>query len=86
MTCAVVKIFSCRVDLQQNWVIFTTPLFAVYDVADLQAIAERMSTVKNKVLVLSGKGGVGKSTFATQLAFALAGQGKEVRQPQKCVS
>jgi len=38
-----------------------------------------MSKVKNKLLVLSGKGGVGKSTFATQLAFALAAQGKEVR-------
>jgi hypothetical protein len=47
--------------------------------ADLQAIAERMASVKNKLLVLSGKGGVGKSTFATQLAFALAAQGKEVR-------
>jgi Mrp family chromosome partitioning ATPase len=46
--------------------------------ADLAAIAERMSKVKNKLLVLSGKGGVGKSTFATQLAFALAAQGKEV--------
>jgi nucleoside-triphosphatase THEP1 len=37
-----------------------------------------MSSVKNKLLVLSGKGGVGKSTFATQLAFELAAQGKEV--------
>eukprot|EP00883_Tetradesmus_obliquus_P010732 jgi/Sobl393_1/3450/SZX76224.1 len=45
---------------------------------DLQAIAERMASVKNKLLVLSGKGGVGKSTFAAQLAFALAAQGKEV--------
>ena len=31
------------------------------------------------LLVLSGKGGVGKSTFAAQLAFALAARGKEVR-------
>jgi hypothetical protein len=31
------------------------------------------------VLVLSGKGGVGKSTVSAQLAFALAAQGKEVR-------
>ncbi|KND04801.1 cytosolic Fe-S cluster assembly factor NBP35 [Spizellomyces punctatus DAOM BR117] len=35
-------------------------------------INERMSSVKHKVLVLSGKGGVGKSTFTTNLAFALS--------------
>jgi Mrp family chromosome partitioning ATPase len=45
---------------------------------DLAAIEERMSSVKHKVLVLSGKGGVGKSTFAAQLSFALAGQDKQV--------
>ncbi|KAL0890090.1 hypothetical protein Bca101_014073 [Brassica carinata] len=39
---------------------------------DLVAIAERMATVKHKILVLSCKGGVGKSTFSTQLSFALA--------------
>ncbi|KAF7819463.1 Cytosolic Fe-S cluster assembly factor NBP35 [Senna tora] len=39
---------------------------------DLVAIAERMATVKHKILILSGKGGVGKSTFSAQLAFALA--------------
>ncbi|KAJ0111017.1 hypothetical protein Patl1_02947 [Pistacia atlantica] len=31
-----------------------------------------MATVKHKILVLSGKGGVGKSTFSAQLSFALA--------------
>jgi Mrp family chromosome partitioning ATPase len=31
-----------------------------------------MATVKHKILVLSGKGGVGKSSFTSQLAFALA--------------
>ncbi|XP_053299454.1 cytosolic Fe-S cluster assembly factor nubp1 isoform X2 [Pleuronectes platessa] len=39
------------------------------------AIAEiglKMSTVKHKILVLSGKGGVGKSTFSAHLAHALA--------------
>eukprot|EP00976_Prorocentrum_cordatum_P061028 1176136-Prorocentrum_minimum.AAC.1 len=45
---------------------------------DLEAIAARLSSVKHKVLVLSGKGGVGKSTFSAQLAFALAAAGKEV--------
>lgn len=42
------------------------------------AIAERMSTVKHKILVLSGKGGVGKSTFSAQLSFALAGMDHQV--------
>lgn len=41
-------------------------------------IAERMSNIKHKVLVLSGKGGVGKSTFSAQLSFALAHLGAEV--------
>ncbi|KAJ0570332.1 putative flagellum site-determining protein YlxH/ Fe-S cluster assembling factor NBP35 [Helianthus annuus] len=31
-----------------------------------------MATVKHKILILSGKGGVGKSTFAAQFSFALA--------------
>lgn len=44
----------------------------------MAAIAERLADVKHKVLVLSGKGGVGKSTFAAQLAYGLAAQGKEV--------
>ncbi|CAG8611136.1 4713_t:CDS:2, partial [Paraglomus brasilianum] len=35
-------------------------------------INERMSNVKHKILILSGKGGVGKSTFTSQLAFAFA--------------
>ncbi|KAL0384866.1 UNVERIFIED_CONTAM: Cytosolic Fe-S cluster assembly factor NBP35 [Sesamum radiatum] len=39
---------------------------------DLAAIIERMATVNTKILVLSGKGGVGKSTFSAQLSFALA--------------
>ncbi|EHA8586290.1 cytosolic Fe-S cluster assembly factor NBP35 [Cocos nucifera] len=39
---------------------------------DLVAIVERMATVKHKILVLSGKGGVGKSTFSAQVSFALA--------------
>ncbi|XP_023813456.1 cytosolic Fe-S cluster assembly factor NUBP1 isoform X2 [Oryzias latipes] len=44
-------------------------------------IGEKLSSVKHKILVLSGKGGVGKSTFSAQLARALASDGtKEVHQ------
>ncbi|KAL5581305.1 hypothetical protein UlMin_013747 [Ulmus minor] len=45
---------------------------------DLVAIAERMATVKHKILVLSGKGGVGKSTFSAQLSFALSSKDFQV--------
>lgn len=46
---------------------------------DLAIIAERMKSIKHKILVLSGKGGVGKSTFSAQLSYALASRGREVR-------
>lgn len=39
---------------------------------DLPAIADRLSNIKHKILVLSGKGGVGKSTFTANLAHAFA--------------
>ncbi|MBN2309890.1 MAG: P-loop NTPase, partial [Candidatus Hydrogenedentes bacterium] len=38
----------------------------------------RMGEIGRKLLVLSGKGGVGKSTFAANLAVALAATGKKV--------
>lgn len=41
-------------------------------------VAERLKQVKHKLLVLSGKGGVGKSTFAAQLAWTLASRGFQV--------
>lgn len=37
-----------------------------------------MSTVKHKILILSGKGGVGKSTVSSQLAYALAAANYQV--------
>jgi len=43
-----------------------------------EAIERRMSQVKHRILVLSGKGGVGKSTVACQLAVCLALAGKQV--------
>ncbi|KAI5623078.1 cytosolic Fe-S cluster assembly factor nubp1, partial [Silurus asotus] len=38
----------------------------------VEEIRLKMSTVKHKIVVLSGKGGVGKSTFSAHLAHALA--------------
>ncbi|PWN47813.1 P-loop containing nucleoside triphosphate hydrolase protein [Violaceomyces palustris] len=39
---------------------------------DLPIIKERMKAVKSKILIMSGKGGVGKSTFTAQLGWAFS--------------
>uniref|UniRef100_A0A0V0G9M0 Cytosolic Fe-S cluster assembly factor NUBP1 homolog n=1 Tax=Triatoma dimidiata TaxID=72491 RepID=A0A0V0G9M0_TRIDM len=39
---------------------------------DAEMVRAKLSSVKNKIFVLSGKGGVGKSTFTSLLARALA--------------
>ena len=41
-------------------------------------IKERLSHIKNKILVMSGKGGVGKSSIAAYLAVSLATKGYKV--------
>ncbi|XP_018015693.1 cytosolic Fe-S cluster assembly factor NUBP1 homolog [Hyalella azteca] len=41
---------------------------------DLAAILARLATIKHKLVVLSGKGGVGKTTVSAMLARALAAQ------------
>ena len=45
---------------------------------DLQKIHKRMSRIKYKIAVLSGKGGVGKSTVTVNLATAFAMRGYQV--------
>jgi Mrp family chromosome partitioning ATPase/predicted Fe-Mo cluster-binding NifX family protein len=46
--------------------------------ADMQKLNAAMAMIKKKILVLSGKGGVGKSTIAVNLAVELARQGSKV--------
>jgi len=42
------------------------------------ALQDTMARIKHKVIVLSGKGGVGKSTVATNIAVALSAKGQKV--------
>ena len=42
------------------------------------AIKENMKRIRHKLIVMSGKGGVGKSTVATNLAFGLSNNGFKV--------
>lgn len=54
-----------------NQKICSTGQASVEDPA-LEIIAKKLSNVKNIVFVLSGKGGVGKSTVSSQLALSLS--------------
>ena len=49
--------------------------------AAIEEVRKRMINVKHKILVLSGKGGVGKSTFSAHLSHGLSSD----KQRQVCV-
>lgn len=53
------------------------PLHTILDMAD-QGISKQLAKVKHIILVLSGKGGVGKSSVTTQLSLGLVHQGFKV--------
>ena len=40
-----------------------------------RAVFESLKQIKNKFIIMSGKGGVGKTSVSVNLAMALAGQG-----------
>lgn len=46
--------------------------------AEDEQVRKRVAAIKHRILVLSGKGGVGKSSVAANLALALAQKGKRV--------
>lgn len=69
---------GCPNATQCNSGAFRSPEFMAKQDAETMALKEGLRNVSHVVLVLSGKGGVGKSTVAVQLAHALAHRGYAV--------
>ncbi|HOO90481.1 MAG TPA: iron-sulfur cluster carrier protein MrpORP [Syntrophales bacterium] len=50
----------------------------IKEAQEQQALDNRLSRIRHKIMVLSGKGGVGKSTVAANIAVSLAMEGNKV--------
>lgn len=48
-----------------------------------KVMSENLKDVRHKLFVMSGKGGVGKSSVTVNLAAALAGAGLQRRHPRR---
>lgn len=82
------RIFNLKItpDTNTQWQRVCTRLYFQLDgkltqvllILEKEDLAANMQRIKHKILVLSGKGGVGKSTVSSQLAFTLAKAGFKV--------
>lgn len=72
VSCTIFKSLSnlSQSNVLKNYYFFFILLLIL--ITDIELIKEKMASVKHIILVLSGKGGVGKSTFTSMLAQTLA--------------
>lgn len=62
------KVFECDLPFKKEFI----------DWGRMEKVRENLSKVKNKIMILGGKGGVGKTMLTVNFAAALAKRGKKV--------